>query len=191
MTTRPRRLTSLAIVAAFALSACGGGEGDEAPSTTASATGESQAAESGSASSDESAVEPAEPQTIEIGETQTVSKEGEAFTLTVHKVVVQDYYVEAEITLINDGDDDLEAWYGHSSVSAPLLYDDRGRSFAFQPQAGGKGESLRLLPGEGVEAVLVFAGAVDTDAQSLTLDWSELGDNWSQVTFDVPLQGAK
>lgn len=190
MTTRPRRLTSLAVAAAFALSACGGGEGDESASTTASATEESQAAESESDSSDEGAVEPAEPQTIEVDETLSNSTEDDAFTLTVHKVAVQDYYVEAEITLVNDGDGKLNSWYPSDNYLAPRVYDDRGRTYAFQPQAGADGR-LRLLPGEGVEAVLVFAGRVDPEARSLTLDFSDLGNAWSQISVDVPLQDAQ
>lgn len=191
MTTRPRRLAGLAVAATLALSACGGGEADPTASTTEATTEGDTAKETGPASSDGTVVEPAQPQTIEVGETQSNSTKDVAFTLTLHKVAVQDYYVEAEITLVNDGDDDLKAWYGHSSVSSPQVHDDRGRTYAFQPQAGGEGESLRLLPGEGVEAVLVFAGRVDPEARSLTLDFSELGDSWSQISFDVPLQDAK
>lgn len=191
MTTRPRRLAGLAVAATLALSACGGGETEPSASTTGAAAEEGTAKETGPTSSDGTVVEPAQTQTIKIDETQSQSTKDEAFTLTVHKVVVQDYYVEAEITLVNDGDDELDAWYGNSTVSSPQLYDDRGRTYAFRPQAGGDSETLRLLPGEGVEAVLVFAGRVDKDARSLTLDWSELGDAWSQITFDVPLGDAK
>ena len=190
MTTRPRRLAGLAVAATLAPSACGGGEADPAASTTEAATEGDTAKATGPTSSDGTVVEPAQPQTIDVAETQSNSTKAVAFTLTLHKVAVQDYYVEAEITLVNDGDDDLYAWYG-GTVSSPQVYDDLGRTYAFQPQAGGEGERLQLLPGEGVDAVLIFAGRVDPEASSLTLNFSELGDSWSQISFDVPLQDAK
>lgn len=125
-----------------------------------------------------------------MGESIERSSDEAAFTLTTHRVLVHDYYVEAEVTLVNDGDEQLAGWYGSSS-SSPNLFDDRGRTYAFQVPAGYDGEILWLQPGEGAEAVLVFAGRVDPEARQLTLDFSDLGEVWSQVDFQVRLAGQR
>ncbi|MDO5739852.1 MAG: hypothetical protein Q4P07_06855 [Ornithinimicrobium sp.] len=136
-------------------------------------------------------IEPAQPQTVELEESISRSAESESFTLTTHRVMVHDYYIEAEITLLNDADSVLSAWFG-SANSGPQLFDDRGRTYPFQVQAGGDKKILQLQSGEGLDAVLVFAGRLDPDARALTLDFSELSaDTWSQVTFEVPLGGAR
>lgn len=204
MHARPGRLAGLTLAAALALSACSGGgdpieeQASDQPSAASGAAPQTStpapadAAGQAAATTDPNAVEPAQAQTVELGESMSVSTEESAFTITVHRVLVHDYYVEAEITLVNDADDELKTWYGSATAGSPRLYDDRGRTYAFQVQAGGDDQTLRLQPGEGVDAVLVFAGRVDAEATALTLDFSEIyGDGWSQVSFDAPLAGRR
>lgn len=204
MTHRPRRATAaIALVGALALVGCSGdGEGSPATVTvTADAPGNAAdgSAETGTGDADagdeatEEVIEPAEQQTIEIGEEKAYSSESGAYTLTVHRAVVNDFYVEVEITIVNDSDQEIGIWYG-ARHSSPRLFDDRGRVYAFQIQAGGDNEMLHLASGEGLDAVLVFAGRVDSKARELTLDFTELPDyrnvEWPQMTFDIPLAGA-
>ncbi|WP_151525942.1 hypothetical protein [Serinicoccus kebangsaanensis] len=134
--------------------------------------------------------EPAQPQTVELDESRTVSEDDTAFSVTVHDVSVHDYYVEAEVTIVNDSDRQLATWYG-GNASSPRLYDDQGREYTFQPQPGGDGSTLLLEGREGVDAVFVFAGRVDPETTGLTLDLQELGGPWSQLTFEVPLGGSR
>lgn len=201
---RSTRLMPLALAAALALSACSNDQpasfeaSDSEPATAAAdstpdpAAGTTPAGEpAGAEGETATTVDPASEQTIDVGESIERSSEEAAFTLTTHRVLVHDYYVEAEVTVVNDGDDGLSTWYGASGTYSPNLFDDRGRTYAFQVPAGYDGESLELQPGEGVEAVLVFAGRVDPEARQLTLDFSDLGDLWSQVAFDVPLAGQR
>lgn len=205
MTHRPRRAAAaLVLVGALGLAGCSGdAEGSsetvtvtadapaESDATTDAADGETDAEstdESGAEETD-AAVEPAEAQTIEIGEEKTYSGEKGAYTMTVHRAVVNDYYVEAEITIINDGDSGITLWSGGNNK--PRLFDDRGRDYGYQLHAGADG-LLRLEAGAGMDAVLVFSGAVDETASSLTLDFSDLTSwdvEWNQVTFDIPLGG--
>lgn len=201
---RSTRLMPLALAAALTLSACSNDQpasfesSDSKPAAgtaegTPDAAAETTPADESAGDEGETAettIDPAAEQTIELEESMDRSSEDEAFTLTTHRVLVHDYYVEAEVTLVNDGDEQLAGWYGSSS-SSPNLFDDRGRTYAFQVPAGYDGESLWLQPGEGVEAVLVFAGRVDPEASQLTLDFSDLGEVWSQVDFQVPLAGQR
>lgn len=200
-----RAAAALALVGALALTGCSGdgeattpetvtvtadaaaGEGD----TTAEGTGDAGGTDEATGGEEtEDVVEPAEQQTIEINEERAKSGDWGGYTLTVHRVTVQDYYVEAEITIVNDSPATLPTWWG-GNHSRPRLYDDRGREYRFQVQAGGDGDRLSLEGGEGLNAVLVFAGKVDADARSLTLDLSELGGlsdvDWGQMTFDIAL----
>lgn len=194
--TTTTRTTALALAAALTLGGCSQGETatfDEPAEVAAQERTEAPAqqdTEEVTATAVET-VEPAEPRTIEIGETESFSDEDAAFTLTVHRLVVNDYYVEAEITVVNDSDQQLRTWRGGGSSASPRLYDDRGRRYTFQAQPGSDGGQLILLPAEGLDAVLVFAGRVDPEAGRLTLDLSEIGDDWSQMTFEVPVEDAR
>ena len=187
------RLVALAVAAAstLALSACSGDDKATFDSTASQQAGASASSSPG-AEGDATAtvVEPAKVRTIEVNEEKSFSSKDAALTFTVHKVVINDFYVEAEITLINDGTKKLNAWYGSSGTFAPRLFDDQGRDYPFQVQPGGKGQSVRLKAGEGLNAVIVFAGRVDPQARQLTLDFTELDSNaeaWSLITFDVPV----
>jgi hypothetical protein len=206
MTTPARRpALALTLVAALALAGCSStpeatfepaASDAAAPADDGTATATDTGSDSGTgtdeaAATEVEAVEPAEPRTLEIGETESFSDEDAAFTLTVHRLVVNDYYVEAEITVVNDSDDQLRTWRGGGSSASPRLYDDRGRGYTFQAQPGSDGGQLILLPAEGLDAVLVFAGRVDPEAGRLTLDLSEIGDDWSQMTFEVPVEDAR
>lgn len=195
-THQHRTLVALALAGTMSLAACAGDdpatfeqvEGEAAGETgTDEAVASADPAEGGT-EEEAAAVEPAEPQTVELEETRDVSGDDEAFTVTVHDVSVHDYYVEAEVTVVNDSDSQLTTWYG-GTTSAPRLYDDRGREYTFQPQPGGEDQRLRLEGREGVDAVLVFSGRVDPETSSLTLDLEDIGTSWSQLTFDVPLGG--
>ncbi|ANS80210.1 hypothetical protein SGUI_2814 [Serinicoccus hydrothermalis] len=197
-THQHRTLVALALAGAMGLTACAGDDPATFEQVEGEADGETGADEAvasadpadGATEEESTAVEPAEPQTVELEETRHVSEDEEAFSVTVHDVSVHDYYVEAEVTVVNDSDDELATWYGASNNS-PRLYDDRGREFTFQPQAGGEGETLYLQGREGVDAVFVFAGRVDPETSSLTLDLEALGESWSQLTFEVPLGGSR
>lgn len=199
-----RRLTYAAAPLALAL-ILSGCSGDSAEQATVTVTADSDAtgtgadgdgtdtATDGEAADGESeeVVEPAQTQTIEINDEQSYSGEDSAFTLTVHRAVVNDYYVEVEITIVNDGDTRLDTWYGGGWRQMPRLFDDQGRIYPMQVQAGGDSETLRLSSGEGLDAVLAFTGRVGDNARSLTLDFSEMNfdDSWNQMTFDIPLGG--
>lgn len=203
-----RAAAAFALVGALALTGCSG-DGEATPETVtvtadAAAGEDDTTAEDGTGDADgtdeatgedetEDVVEPAEQQTIEINEEKAYSSESGAYTLTVHRAVVNDFYVEVEITIVNDSDQEIGIWYG-ARHSSPRLFDDRGRVYAFQIQAGGDNEMLHLASGEGLDAVLVFAGRVDSKARELTLDFTELPDyrnvEWPQMTFDIPLAGA-
>ncbi|GAA4397333.1 hypothetical protein GCM10023153_21120 [Ornithinibacter aureus] len=185
-------VAALAVAATLALTAC---SSDDKATFDASEGGQqsSQSTEgsegsTGSASGSAEAVEPAKAQTIEVNETKTSSTERAAVTLTVHKVVINDYYVETEVTLINDGAGEVNAWFP-SDFSGPQLFDDQGLKYLFQGQASGK--QLVLQGGEGVNAVLVHAGRVGPQARTLTLDFTAINPRnkelWSQMTFDIPV----
>jgi hypothetical protein len=183
---------ALAVAATLALSAC---SSDDKATFDASEGGQqsSQSTEgsegsTGSASGSTEAVEPAKAQTIEVNETKSASTEAGAFSLTVHKVVINEYHVETEVTLLNDSAKALRAWYP-SEYSGPQLFDEAGRKYLFVGQADGK--QLTLQGGEGVNAVLVHAGRLDPEARTLTIDFTGLDSSrkelWSQITFDVPV----
>ena len=183
------RAAVLAVAATLALSACTQDDKATFDSTGTQQSGASAPASSGAEGEATSAVvEPAKGRTIEVNETKTASAEGRAFSLTVHKVVIKDYHVETEITLVNDTAEPLRAWYP-SEYSGPQLFDEAGRKYLFQGQADGK--QLTLQGGEGVNAVLVHAGRVDPEARTLTIDFTGLDSSrkelWSQITFDVPV----
>lgn len=202
MTAPARRWAAFtaATVMTVTLSACTGDDSADfaSPPPPATAGDQSQPTQdqvaATTAASDTAAAQTAEPvapateQTIEVNETLSVSEEDAAFTLTVHRVVVRDYYLEAEITVVNDGAEELPTWYGSGNGSTePRIYDDQGRVYPFNVQAGGDGQSLKLEPGQGVDAVLVFAGRLDPSAQSVTLDFEELGSAWAEVIVEVPV----
>lgn len=202
---------ALVIAGALALSACAGDEpaefaaddasqsageqgedGADGGDGAASSEGEDSAAAESTATDEETAeeVEPAEPRTIEVGETLTHAEEDMAFTVTVHRVLIHDYYLETEVTIVNDEDERLMLWYGAES-SGPQLYDDRGRRYAFQVQPGGSGETFYLEPREGVDAVLIHSGRLTPEAGQVTIDFSEVALSWSRIVVDVPLGGAR
>lgn len=191
--TTLRRSSVLVLATSLALS-LGGCSQDETASFEAQASQSEEASADPSASTVESEgqqeLEPAQGRTIEVNEALTHSGEREAFTVTVHRVAIHDYHVEAEVTIVNDGANQQKAWFGATNCCAPRLFDDRGRVYTFQIQPGGKNESVTLQGGEGVNAVLVFAGRVDSEATELTLDFTEIlsdEDAWSLITFDVPI----
>lgn len=202
-TTRRRPWFALALAGAGSLSACAGEgqatfEASADPSVQAEADdGPGQATAEGAESAEEGStqgtteegttaeVEPAAARTIEVDESESNSDERDAYTLTVHRVVVNDYYIEAEITLVNDGDQRLKTWYGSSNTSL-RLFDDQGREYPFQVQAGGDSGSLILESGEGVDAVLVFAGRLHPEVEQLTLDFESIGARWPQFVVAVP-----
>lgn len=191
-----RRLTyaaALPLALTLTLAGCSG-DGSPAETVTVVAdAGDADAADgdADTAEEDEDVVEPAAHQVIEIGEEKSYSGEFGAYTLTVHRATVQDYYVEAEITIINDSDRGIGTWHGADNCCSPRLYDDRGRTYRFQVQPGGSGQTLRLEPGEGINAVLAFAGRVDPAARQLKLDFTDITDyrnvEWNQMIFDIPL----
>lgn len=119
-----------------------------------------------------------------------MSTDEEAFTVTVNKAIVNDYYVEVELRIVNDGDKALTLWSDHATYKAPRLFDDKGRTYAFRPEAGAKDSRLSLQGAEGLDAVLVFAGRLDATAQRLTLDLSEMGDHFNQVEFAIPVKAS-
>lgn len=197
-----RPAIALALAASLALAGCAGEteatfEPDSAASSEqAPAADPADGSTQTSPAEDEEAaedapLEPAAPRTIEVDETESFGDGDTAFTLTVHRVVVNDYYVEAEVTLVNDSDETLRTWRGGGSRSAPRVYDDRGRDYPFQAQPGSDGSQLTLQGSEGLDAVLVFAGRLDPDSRQLTLDLSEIGSDWSQMTFEVPIEDAR
>jgi hypothetical protein len=186
-----------AVVVASALVGCSSGDkGDASGGTTAPTAGAKQSspAASGNSSSAPSGsesgkVEPAQRREIKVDEVKKFSSDKAAYTLTVNKLVVNDYYIEADVRLVNDGTEQLMAWYG-ASTSSPRLYDDRGREFAFQPQAGGKDRILYLKGGEGLDATIVFAGRLDDSAKSLTLDFTKVNEIYNQVQFEIPVRSS-
>lgn len=181
------------VLAAALLAGCSGsGDGDETSTDASTETSQTQDADAPSpdASESEEAIEPAEHQEIKVDEKKTHSDQDAAYTMTVNKAVINDYYVEVEIRLVNDGTKEFMAWYGSSNSSAPRLFDDRGREFEFQPQAGVEGKSFYLRGGEGVDAVLVFAGRVDPTAKALTLSFDKINPIWNQVEFTIPVKGS-
>ena len=138
-----RAAAALALVGALALTGCSGdgeattpetvtvtadaaaGEGD----TTAEGTGDAGGTDEATGGEEtEDVVVPAEQQTIEINEEQAKSGDWGGYTLTVHRVTVQDYYVEAEITIVNDSPR-LCTWWGGNHPSL-AFYDDRGREYS-------------------------------------------------------------
>lgn len=184
----------------LALTGCSGGD-DPASGPTVTVTadapadgvdGEPTDAGTATGAETEDTVAPAEPQTIELNEEKVYSAEDGAYTLTVHRAVINDYDVEVEITIVNDGDRTVPTWFGGSPRQMPQLFDDQSRRYAFQLQAGGEHRSMQLEAGEGMDAVLVFAGRVGPDVRTLTLDFTGFsGQMWRQVTFDIPVGGAR
>lgn len=205
MHTRTRTTAlALALAAGLALSACAGDDqaefaqdppsGSEAAPSTGQeqATDESQSGDGAAEQTEEpTTVEPAAERTVEVEESESVSTEEVAFTLTLHRLVVHDYYLEAEVTVVNDGTEPVNTWYGSGNGSnEPRAFDDRGRVYPFVVQAGGDGQRLALEPGQGVDAGLVFPGRLDPDAEQVTLDFEALGPEWEGLLFEVPLGAA-
>ncbi|MDO5503456.1 MAG: hypothetical protein Q4G67_09820 [Actinomycetia bacterium] len=207
MTHRPRRAaTALVLVGALGLAGCSGdAEGSsetvtvtadapaESDATTDAADGETDGAEETDATgtTDEETdgpIEPAEPQTIEINEEQSHVWDERGYTITLHNVTVQEYHVEAEITVVNDSTERIPMWHSAQHLGQPQLHDDRGRTYEFQIQAGANNR-FHLEGGEGLNAVLSFAGRVDPSANHLTLDFESMGDGWRQTNFTIPLGG--
>ena len=177
--------------AVLALTGCSGGSGDGATTPDGSqSAAASEAPASGKASASASAkVEPAKRQEIAVDEVKEVSTKDAAYTLTITKVVVNDFYIEAEVRLVNNGTNALLAWYG-GAPSAPRLFDDRGREYPFQVQAGGDDKSLRLEAAEGLDASLVFAGRLGPDVKALTLDFQKIDPAYNQVEFEIPVKSS-
>ncbi|WP_298751547.1 hypothetical protein [uncultured Serinicoccus sp.] len=208
MHTRTRTTAlALALAAGLSLSACAGDQAEFAqdpPSGSAAdqgteqeepATDQSDAAQTAAEETQETeeatTVEPAAEQTVEVEESESVSTEEVAFTLTVHRLVVHDYYLEVEVTVVNDGTEPVDTWYGSGNGSTePRVFDDRGRVHPFAVQAGGDGQRLTLEPGQGVDAGLVFPGRLDPDAEQVTLDFEALGPEWEGLLFEIPLGAA-
>ena len=193
-TTTRARAAAGATMLALALSGCSGGDATfegpgEATSPAAEQTtapGESApASPSGTASA---SVQPAADRTVEVEEVRKVTDDDVALTLTLHRVTVHDYYIEVELTAVNDADDQVTLWYGDQLN--PTLFDDRGRQYRYQVQAGYESRGLELRGGEGVDAVFVFAGALDPDATSLTLGFEKLvTEGLKRETFEIPVGG--
>ncbi|WP_298889459.1 hypothetical protein [uncultured Serinicoccus sp.] len=205
MHTRTRTTAlALALAAGLALSACAGDDqaefAQEPPSGSAADPGTEQedpptdqadATEETEGAEEATTVEPAAERTVEVEESESVSTEDVAFTLTVHRLVVHDYYLEAEVTVVNDGTESVDTWYGSGNGSTePRVFDDRGRVYPFVVQAGGDGQRLTLEPGQGVEAGLVFPGRLDPDAEQVTLDFEAIGGEWEGLLFEIPVGGA-
>lgn len=186
-----RSVVAAIACAVLALTGCSGGSGDGATTPDGSqSTAASEAPASGKASASASAkVEPAKRQEIAVDEVKEVSTKDAAYTLTITKVVVNDFYIEAEVRLVNNGTNALLAWYG-SAPSAPRLFDDRGREYPFQVQAGGDSKSLRLEAAEGLDASLVFAGRLGPDVKALTLDFQKIDPIYNQVEFEIPVKSS-
>lgn len=209
-TTTHRAFTALVAAATFGLAGCadadradfepqqssseqsqGQSQGQEDTDAAPTTDGPAEAAAGGTEAGPTGPVEPAEPRTVEVGETYEYSEDGTAYTVTVHRVVVNDYYVEAEVTIVNDGNKRFLTLYTSSSM--PALYDDRGREYAYQQHAG-SGEQLFLESGEGLDAVLVFAGRLDPQARTVTLDLGRMGgseDPFQQAIFEIQVGGAR
>lgn len=186
-----RAVVAAIACAVLALTGCSGGSGDGATTPDGSqSAAASEAPASGKASASASAkVEPAKRQEIAVDEVKEVSTKDAAYTLTITKVVVNDFYIEAEVRLVNNGTNALQAWYGSAS-SAPRLFDDRGREYPFQVQAGGDNKSLRLEAAEGLDASLVFAGRLGPDVKALTLDFQKIDAIYNQVEFEIPVKSS-
>ena len=185
-----RSVVAAIACAVLALTGCSGGSGDGATTPDGSqSAAASEAPASGKASASASAkVEPAKRQEIAVDEVKEVSTKDAAYTLTITKVVVNDFYIEAEVRLVNNGTNALQAWYG--GASAPRLFDDRGREYPFQVQAGGDNKSLRLEAAEGLDASLVFAGRLGPDVKALTLDFQKIDPAYNQVEFEIPVKSS-
>ena len=186
-----RSVVAAIACAVLALTGCSGGSGDGATTPDGSQSAPaSEAPASGKASASASAkVEPAKRQEIAVDEVKEVSTTDAAYTLTITKVVVNDFYIEAEVRLVNNGTNALQAWYGGAS-SAPRLFDDGGREYPFQVQAGGDNKSLRLEAAEGLDASLVFAGRLGPDVKALTLDFQKIDPAYNQVEFEIPVKSS-
>lgn len=186
-----RSVVAAIACAVLALTGCSGGSGDGATTPDGSqSAAASEAPASGKTSASASAkVEPAKRQEIAVDEVKEVSTTDAAYTLTITKVVVNDFYIEAEVRLVNNGTQALQAWYGSAS-SAPRLFDDRGREYPFQVQAGGDNKSLRLEAAEGLDASLVFAGRLGPDVKALTLDFQKIDSIYNQVEFEIPVKSS-
>lgn len=190
---RSSTLARTGVVAALLVATLAGcsssGKADE-PTKSGTETSTSASVEPAPSGSASDKVTPAKKRTVTIDEKKVYNDKDAAYTLTVNKAVINDYYVEVEIRIVNDGAKTLSTWYGSDGSSAPRLFDDRGREFQFQPQAGGKDTTFRLDKGEGVDAVLVYAGAVGAEAKTLTFSWDSIGPIWNQVEFTFPAQGS-
>lgn len=182
-----RSVVAAIACAVLALTGCSGGSGDGA--TTPDGSQSAPASEAPASGKASAKVEPAKRQEIAVDEVKEVSTKDAAYTLTITKVVVNDFYIEAEVRLVNNGTNALQAWYGSAS-SAPRLFDDRGREYPFQVQAGGDNKSLRLEAAEGLDASLVFAGRLGPDVKALTLDFQKIDSIYNQVEFEIPVKSS-
>lgn len=195
------RAAALPCALVLVLAGCSGnGDADPAVPEPVTVTVEAPAAGGGDGTTGEGdeetaeVVEPAEERTIEVNEVIEYAGEDSAYTFTLQRVVIHDYYVEADVTLVNDGTRDLGVFSQHSGVFLKL-YDDRGRTYEWVPPAGADSMMTKLVAGEGMNVTHVFAGRLSPQARSLTLDFSEatgLGaaKPYRDVVIEIPVTGA-
>jgi hypothetical protein len=116
------------------------------------------------AQEDDTTGPPAQPRTIEVGETQ---RYGGYLDLTVERVVAYEYHTEVEVRAVNtSGDSRVGIVYDHVSYY-PELFDDRDRRFVYEHPAGT--DTISLGAGQILEMTMAFRGAVQPDAETITL----------------------
>lgn len=111
--------------------------------------------------------EPAEPRVFEVGE--PIQEHG--LEIVLDRVVAERYHTEVELRAVNTTAQETVEIVDDSHLLPPRFFDDRDRRFAYQHPAGLRSyEAIEVGPGERLEAVLVFRGAVQPDAELLTFE---------------------
>lgn len=200
-----RRFVSTCAAAALLLAACGGdddqalqerieqleeqltgaddADGDDADGDAA------QGGETDDAEEFDGIGDPAEPRTIAIGET----RELDGLELTVERLVAHEFHTEIEIVAINRTGETTIAIVNDNNRDRPSLFDERDRRFDYQHAAGGDSR-IDLAPGERLDGTLTFTGAVQRDAELLTLQMTTtVGRSQSirdSVEVQIPVAGS-
>lgn len=105
---------------------------------------------------------------------ETLESDDGRQVVTVQRVIVADYHVEVELTAENSDPEETfplinDLYTQHANSRRPSLFDQQDRRFEYQHAAGMDiGDDIQLEPGQRLEAVVMFGGAVAPDAEVLT-----------------------